>query len=75
MLHGVGEAVARPEWRASQNVATGKGARVQAFVAALGFDSFEIEVARHGERAICALTDERLVACRMGRIGGKRVRS
>jgi len=49
MLQSVNKASAALDWQASQHLAAGKGATVQAFVAALGADRFEIEVAPWGE--------------------------
>ncbi|HKD37460.1 MAG TPA: SDR family oxidoreductase, partial [Pirellulales bacterium] len=49
MLQGGNKASAALDWQASEHLAAGKGATVQAFVAALGADRFEIEVAPWGE--------------------------
>lgn len=49
MLHGGNKAQAALDWQASERRAVGKGAVVQAFVATLGSDRFEIEVAAWGE--------------------------
>ncbi len=42
-------AAAKPDWKASEGLAVGKGATVQEFVANAGSDKFEIDVAPWGE--------------------------
>lgn len=49
MLPGENRAHAALDWQASEHLAVGKAAAVQAFVATLGSDRFEIEVAPWGE--------------------------
>jgi len=49
MLQGVGKAAVALDWRVSEHQAAGRGATIQAFIAALGSDRFEIDVAPWGE--------------------------
>jgi enoyl-[acyl-carrier protein] reductase I len=49
MLQGVDKPAVALDWRASEHQAAGKGATIQAFIAALGSDRFEIDVAPWGE--------------------------
>jgi enoyl-[acyl-carrier protein] reductase I len=49
MLQGESKISTALDWQATERLAVGKGATIQAFVAALGPDRFEIEVAPWGE--------------------------
>ena len=40
---------AKPEWKSKDGLAVGKGATVQEFIASVGHDTFEIDVAPWGE--------------------------
>jgi enoyl-[acyl-carrier protein] reductase I len=71
MLRGEEKASTGLNWRALEHLAVGKGATVEAFVATLGADRFEIDMAPWGEGHL-RVNGREIGMCPTARTGDKR---